>query len=79
MAFRVSNPVLTESAFDRASHAAFGTATMTVGGAVAKTAYLCAVAGIAASLTWSMVADGRAQTAVPWMIGGLVVGLVLAS
>jgi uncharacterized YccA/Bax inhibitor family protein len=77
MALRVSNPVLTEGSFERAARENFGTSRLTVAGVIGKTAYLCGVAGLAASITWSRVGGVDPQAVYPWMIGGLIATLVL--
>jgi uncharacterized YccA/Bax inhibitor family protein len=77
MALRVSNPVLTQGSFERAGRESVGTSQLTIGGVIAKTAYLCGVAGLAASITWSRVGGEDPQAVYPWMIGGLIITLVL--
>jgi uncharacterized YccA/Bax inhibitor family protein len=62
----------------RAGHAAPGEA-MTVEGAINKTALLLFLVVVPATWVWTQVfRTGALDTAVPWMMGGLVGGLIAA-
>ena len=77
MALRVNNPVLTERSFERLSPESAGSVRLTVAGVIGKTAYMCGVAGFAASITWTRIVSEDPKTAMPWVLGGLIAGLVL--
>jgi uncharacterized YccA/Bax inhibitor family protein len=74
---RTANPALNDKTF-----AGFRAATaeaMTVNGTVGKTALLLLLALIGAGWVWKMFfASGNPAAVMPWMIGGLVGGLVFA-
>ena len=76
---RTSNPVLNDKAFER-EHAFPGVAPMTIGGTVNKSAMLLGLVIVPAVYTWTLFfANPENPSAVfPWMLGGLVAGLVLA-
>lgn len=81
--FRTGNPVLNESTFDSYYEEQFDRpAMMTVQGTVNKTAILLALVVIAGAYTWHLGAQAIAaqdfSPMTPWMIGGLIAGLVLA-
>ena len=51
---------------------------MTIRGAVNKTALLLAITVFAASTTWGMIRGDDPDRALPWMIGGVIAGLITA-
>ena len=73
--FRSSNPVLKESTF--ANQIATGQA-MTIQGTVNKTGLLLLFVVVAAAWTWGLSHSPTPDAAVPWMIGGALVGFVTA-
>jgi uncharacterized YccA/Bax inhibitor family protein len=72
---RTSNPALNEKAFK--AQAAFGDA-MTLQGTVNKTGLLLLCVVATAAWTWGLSHSGTPGTAIPWMIGGLLGGFVVA-
>lgn len=79
---RTGNPALNEKVFERfeASHDRFdvtgAASTMTVGGTTVKTGILLALALLTAAFTWNLSLAG--QSVMPWIVGGMIGGLVLA-
>jgi uncharacterized YccA/Bax inhibitor family protein len=79
---RSGNPALNDSTFGRLSDDAVTTdGTMTIRGTASKTLILLGLCVGAACFTWSMVWDAvqgtaAAGTVYPWMIGGVLGGLV---
>jgi uncharacterized YccA/Bax inhibitor family protein len=71
------NPTLSEKTFQETRPLAVGE-TMTVQGAVNKTAILLALTVLAAAYTWNMVMKGQPSAANTWMIGGAIGGFVIA-
>ncbi|MBE0536179.1 MAG: Bax inhibitor-1/YccA family protein [Phycisphaerae bacterium] len=72
---RTANPALNEKIFTAIPY--YGENVMTVNGAVAKTGVLLGLCVLTAAWTWSM-ASAAPETAMPWVIGGLIGGLVTA-
>jgi uncharacterized YccA/Bax inhibitor family protein len=72
---RTSNPALNEKAFK--GQVAFGEA-MTLQGTVNKTGLLLLCVVATAAWTWGLSKSETPYAAVPWMIGGLLGGLVVA-
>jgi uncharacterized YccA/Bax inhibitor family protein len=72
---RTSNPALNEKAFR--GQVALGDA-MTLQGTVNKTGLLLLCVVVAAAWTWGMSHSETPGAAVPWMIGGVFGGLVIA-
>lgn len=72
---RTSNPMMKEEVFTRAMS---GVETMTLQGAVNKTVALLALVVIGAGYTWNLFYNQGVAAAQPWMIGGLIGGLVFA-
>ena len=72
------NPVLNDDTFSEVTYT--GEVPMTVSGVVNKTALLSLLVVISATYTWSLVgrAAGSPVDVAPWMIGGMVIGLILA-
>lgn len=72
------NPFFNEKTFENVTYTS--EATMTISGVINKTAVLLLLTVISSIFTWSQVAKaaGTASDAWPWMIGGMIVGLVLA-
>jgi len=73
--FRSSNPVLKESTFT--GQVATGEA-MTIQGTVNKTGLLLLFVVVAAAWTWGLSHSPAPAAAMPWMIGGALVGFVTA-
>ncbi|HVO58365.1 MAG TPA: Bax inhibitor-1/YccA family protein [Dongiaceae bacterium] len=71
--FRSSNPVLRESTF--ANQMATGN-SMTVQGTVNKTGLLLLCVVATAAWTWGLAHSDQPEAALPWMVGGIVGGLV---
>ena len=74
--FRTSNPALNEKAF-RGEIAISGEA-MTLQGTVNKTGVLLLCVVATSAWTWGLAHSETPQAAVPWMIGGLLGGMVMA-
>ena len=72
---RTSNPALNEKAFQ--GQVAFGEA-MTLQGTVNKTGLLLLCVVATSAWTWGMAHSETPETAIPWMIGGLIGGFVAA-
>jgi len=72
---RTSNPALNEKAFK--AQAGFGDA-MTLQGTVNKTGLLLLCVVATAAWTWGMSHSTTPGAAIPWMIGGLLGGFVVA-
>jgi uncharacterized YccA/Bax inhibitor family protein len=73
--FRTSNPALNEKAFR--GEITIGEA-MTLQGTVNKTGVLLLCAVVTAAWTWGLGHSETPQAALPWMIGGILGGLVTA-
>jgi uncharacterized YccA/Bax inhibitor family protein len=78
---KTKNPALSPrilEQFSRAGHAAPGEA-MTVEGAINKTALLLLLLVVPATWVWTeVVRSASVETALPWMVGGLIGGLIAA-
>lgn len=74
--FRTSNPALNENTF-RGQVAVDGEA-MTLQGTVNKTGILLLCAVATAAWTWGIEHSQTPEAAAPWMLGGLIGGLVFA-
>ncbi len=72
---RTSNPALNERVFK--GQAAVGEA-MTLQGTVNKTGLLLLFVVVAAAWTWGLSHSDTPYAAVPWMLGGLIGGFVVA-
>ena len=72
---RTSNPMMKDNVFTRSLA---GVETMTLHGTVNKTITLLALVVIGAGYTWNLFYNQGAAVVQPWMIGGLVGGLVVA-
>jgi len=72
---RSTNPVLKERAFAGAIPTG---ETMTIQGTVNKTGLLLLFVVATAAWTWGLAHSETPNAAVPWMLGGLVGGLVVA-
>jgi uncharacterized YccA/Bax inhibitor family protein len=73
--FRTSNPALNEKAFQ----GAIGVGeTMTVQGTVNKTGVLLLCAIATSAWTWGLSHSPQPESAMPWMLGGIVGGLIAA-
>lgn len=73
--FRSNNPVLKERTF--AGQIAGGE-TMTIQGTVNKTGLLLLFVVVTAAWTWGLAHSETPDAAIPWMMGGLLLGLVAA-
>ncbi len=75
---RTSNPALNDKAF-HVDHAASRGEVMTINGTVNKTGILLCLLWVAAIFTWekTMAAANPAEL-YPWLIGGSIVGLIVA-
>lgn len=72
---RTSNPALNEKAFRGV--AAIGDA-MTLQGTVNKTGLLLLCVVVTSAWTWGLLHSNQPEAAVPWMIGGVLGGFVVA-
>lgn len=73
-----SNPVLSEKIFS-ASRSGSYSETMTINGTINKVGLLLFFLVAAASYTWGLFNDSMDSSLVmPWLIGGAIVGLILA-
>ena len=72
---RSNNPVLKEKAFTGELLAG---QAMTIQGTVNKTGLLLLFAVVGAAWTWGLARSEAPGDAVPWMLGGLILGLVTA-
>lgn len=83
MLSRSSNPTLKDSLFTRAAFAGTNTETMTISSTVNKIAIMLLLVIMGAVFTWSKFYGAPAieegvSTVMPWMIGGLIGGLITA-
>jgi uncharacterized YccA/Bax inhibitor family protein len=74
--FKTSNPALNENTFD--GRVAIAGEAMTLQGTVNKTGVLLLCVVITAAWTWGIAHSQTPEAALPWMMGGLVGGLVFA-
>ena len=74
--FKTSNPALNENTFD--GRVAVAGEAMTLQGTVNKTGVLLLCVVITAAWTWGIAHSQAPEAALPWMLGGLVGGLVFA-
>ena len=74
--FRTSNPALNEKAFR--GEVTLGGEAMTLQGTVNKTGLLLLCVVATAAWTWGLGHSATPQSAIPWMIGGILGGLVTA-
>jgi uncharacterized YccA/Bax inhibitor family protein len=72
---RTSNPALNEKAF---RDLALTGEAMTVQGTVNKTGFLLLCAAVTAAWTWGMSHSETPEAALPWMMGGIVGGFIVA-
>lgn len=70
------NPALNEDTFDLSYEVEQPKSVMTLESTMLKSATLIAITVVAATVTWGMTKSGGAV--LPWMIGGLIGGFVLA-
>ncbi|MFZ5979635.1 MAG: Bax inhibitor-1/YccA family protein [Candidatus Zixiibacteriota bacterium] len=77
---RTSNPALTKEVFTRAAQTtAAGEETMTIGGAVNRSAFLLLLLILAAVYVWMrFVGVENPPSLTPWILGGTLGGLVVA-
>ena len=74
---RSGNPALNDSTFNSFRNGSYESSNaMTISGAATKTMILLGLCVGAASMTGGMVAGQNMQGAMPWMIGGVVAGLI---
>jgi uncharacterized YccA/Bax inhibitor family protein len=79
--FNTSSPALNDKAFEASRSASLATdSVMTVRGAIHKTLLLLLLAVLGASYTWQMFASAvdPAGAVTPYMVGGLIGGLVFS-
>jgi uncharacterized YccA/Bax inhibitor family protein len=74
--FKTSNPALNENTFD--GRVAVTGEAMTLQGTVNKTGVLLLCVVITSAWTWGIAHSQAPEAALPWMLGGLVGGLVFA-
>jgi uncharacterized YccA/Bax inhibitor family protein len=74
--FKTSNPALNENTFD--GRVAIAGEAMTLQGTVNKTGVLLLCVVVTAAWTWGIAHSQTPEAALPWMMGGLVGGLVFA-
>jgi len=74
--FKTSNPALNENTFD--GRVAVAGEAMTLQGTVNKTGVLLLCVVITSAWTWGIAHSQTPEAALPWMLGGLVGGLVFA-
>jgi uncharacterized YccA/Bax inhibitor family protein len=74
--FKTSNPALNENTFD--GRVAIAGEAMTLQGTVNKTGVLLLCVVITAAWTWGIAHSQAPEAALPWMMGGLIGGLVFA-
>jgi uncharacterized YccA/Bax inhibitor family protein len=74
--FKTSNPALNENTFD--DRVAVAGEAMTLQGTVNKTGVLLLCVVITSAWTWGIAHSQAPEAALPWMLGGLVGGLVFA-
>jgi len=74
--FKTSNPALNENTFD--GRVAIAGEAMTLQGTVNKTGVLLLCVVITSAWTWGIAHSQAPEAALPWMMGGLIGGLVFA-
>jgi uncharacterized YccA/Bax inhibitor family protein len=74
--FKTSNPALNENTFER--RVAVAGEAMTLQGTVNKTGVLLLCVVITSAWTWGIAHSQAPEAALPWMMGGLIGGLVFA-
>jgi uncharacterized YccA/Bax inhibitor family protein len=74
--FKTSNPALNENTFD--DRVAVAGEAMTLQGTVNKTGVLLLCVVITSAWTWGIAHSQAPEAALPWMMGGLIGGLVFA-
>jgi uncharacterized YccA/Bax inhibitor family protein len=74
--FKTSNPALNEKTFQ--GPVALGGEVMTLQGTVNKTGFLLFCVSATAAWTWWIASTQSPEAALPWMIGGLIAGMVFA-
>jgi uncharacterized YccA/Bax inhibitor family protein len=74
--FKTSNPALNENTFE--GRVAVAGEAMTLQGTVNKTGVLLLCVVITSAWTWGIAHSQAPEAALPWMMGGLVGGLVFA-
>ena len=73
------SPVLNEDTFDLGYDVEVDRrSVMTLQGTVLKSATLVGITVVAATITWGMVHNKGMGAAMPWMIGGVIGGLIFA-
>jgi uncharacterized YccA/Bax inhibitor family protein len=73
---RTANPALSAKTFQRAAPGTGG--VMTIEGTVNKTGFLLLTLMIPATWMWGKVGSGDMAGALPWVLGGLIGGIVFA-
>lgn len=72
---RTANPALSAKTFEQTGYVEMG---MTVTGTVHRTAILLGLCVISAGFTWVKFYSAQPEAAMPWMIGGIFGGLIMA-
>jgi uncharacterized YccA/Bax inhibitor family protein len=76
---RTANPTLSENVFTGLRAIPIGREAMSVSGAVNKTGILLALVLLSAGWTWNLyTSSGDPAVVAPWLIGGVIGGLVVA-
>jgi uncharacterized YccA/Bax inhibitor family protein len=75
--FRSSNPTFKPNTFEN-SRAILGQEVMTLQGTINKTGILLVLAIGAAAWTWNMARSESPEAVLPWMMGGVIGGFILA-
>lgn len=76
-ALRTANPALNDSTFKDVEQVGISGEAMTLTGCIYKTAVLLALLVLAAAFTWQQYYQAGPQTALPYMLGGLIGGAIL--
>lgn len=76
---RTANPALNQKIFANIPRTEDATDVMTIQGTVNKTGLLLVFVLLTASMTWrKFFQTGTVEGIVPWMIGGMILGLIFA-
>ncbi len=75
----MGNPILSEQMFKKSASISSATGTMTIGGTLTKTLLLLLMVIAGAAYTWKIYYEAiNPQSIQTWMIGGVIVGFILA-
>ncbi len=75
---RSSNPALSDKVFRGFSSADTAEGTMTIQGTVNRTAFLLVLVAVSAVCTWQRFVTSGPAGAMPWMLGGVIGGLLFS-